>query len=240
MISPNGVKAIFFDLDGTLRFSNPAGRKVFIDYAATLGVPVTDETLAKTWRWEHRYWASSDELKADIAQFPEDSSFWSNYGRRQLLEMGCPDNEAEMLAPVINLYMGENYRPENCMDPSTPDLLASLRDAGFILAVVSNREKPFEEELVKLGLGSYFQFTVTASDAKSWKPDPGIFRFALDKANVLAAETVYVGDNYFADVIGARNAGLKPVLLDTDGVFANPDCHSIKSLTELPDILNNH
>jgi FMN phosphatase YigB (HAD superfamily) len=153
------------------------------------------------------------------------------------MAMGCDAEQAEILAPIINRYMSENYQPENCVDPSTPPLLSSLQAAGFTLAVVSNRNQPFDEELVQLGLNDYFNFNVTASEANSWKPDTGIFTFALNKANLMPHEAIYVGDNYFADVVGARNAGLKPVLLDKGGIFSNPDCLAIKTLAELPEIL---
>jgi len=50
---------------------------------------------------------------------------------------------------------------------------------------------------------------------------------------------MYIGDNFFADVIGARRAGIHPVLLDTDGIFHQPGCPSIKSLTEIPGLLGH-
>jgi FMN phosphatase YigB (HAD superfamily) len=50
---------------------------------------------------------------------------------------------------------------------------------------------------------------------------------------------MYIGDNYFADVIGARNAGIHPVLLDIGGIIHQPGCPSLKSLTELPGILKH-
>ena len=51
------------------------------------------------------------------------------------------------------------------------------------------------------------------------------------------SEAAYVGDNYFADVVGARAAGLTPVLLDPRGIFDDPECAVIHSFTELPRAL---
>jgi ribonucleotide monophosphatase NagD (HAD superfamily) len=42
-----------------------------------------------------------------------------------------------------------------------------------------------------------------------------------------------VGDNYYADVVGARQAGLEPVLLDVNGLFAEPDCLVIQAHSQL-------
>ena len=70
-----------------------------------------------------------------------------------------------------------------------------------------------------------------------YKPDPGIFKHALDRAKVSAQETVYVGDNYFADVVGSRRAGLQPVLYDPNSIFPEADCTVIKSFDELQTVV---
>jgi FMN phosphatase YigB (HAD superfamily) len=73
----------------------------------------------------------------------------------------------------------------------------------------------------------------------SYKPEPGLFEHAVKLANVTAREAVYVGDNYFADVVGARRAGLTPVLVDPRGVFPEADCITIKTFDELGAILKD-
>ena len=55
MISPTDIKAIFFDLDGTLRHSVPSGGEVFTDYVKTMGLQVNEETRLRALRWEHFY-----------------------------------------------------------------------------------------------------------------------------------------------------------------------------------------
>lgn len=237
MLSPNGIRAIFFDLDGTLRFNRPSGRDYFMDYAATLGVQTSHDQRALVWRWEHYYWANSSDLLKDEAKYPDREAFWLNYGRRQLLEMGCAPDEAEHLAPLVHDYMNENYKPENWVDPVTYDVLAELKEAGYLLGVISNRDLPFAEELKQMDLDSYFQLSVSGGEAGFKKPEAGIFQYTLARAGLQPEETMYVGDNYFADVVGARNAGVHPVLLDIGGIFHQPGCPSIQSLAELPGIV---
>lgn len=235
--SPNGIRAIFFDLDGTLRFNRPAGREYFMDYASTFGVQTSHEQRAVVWRWEHFYWANSSDLQKDEAKYPDREAFWLNYGRRQLIAMGCPAEQAEQLAPLVHAHMNENYKPENWVDPVTYDLLAELKAAGYLLGVISNRDLPFNEELKQLGLDDYFTLSISGGEAGSKKPEAKIFHFALTRAGIHPDQTMYVGDNYFADVVGARNAGLHPVLLDIGGIFHHPGCPSIKTLGELSGIL---
>jgi putative hydrolase of the HAD superfamily len=78
---------------------------------------------------------------------------------------------------------------------------------------------------------------MAGGEVDSYKPEPGIFEHALQRGNVTAQETIYIGDNYFADVVGARRAGLRPVLYDPQGVFPGADCTTIKSFDELKSIL---
>jgi putative hydrolase of the HAD superfamily len=67
----------------------------------------------------------------------------------------------------------------------------------------------------------------------TFKPEPEIFGHALRRLNLTAQEALYVGDNYYADVVGARRAGLRPVLYDPRGIFPEPGCETIKSFDEL-------
>ena len=62
--------------------------------------------------------------------------------------------------------------------------------------------------------------------AKSSRSNPmsGIFEEALRRAGTSAPETMYVGDNYFADVVGSHRAGLRPVLYDPSGLFPDVEC----------------
>lgn len=240
MYSPNGIKTILFDLDGTLRLNLPAGGEVFGNYAISLGLTISRERRLQGARWEHYYWAGSPELFADLELHPEDSpEFWLNYSRRQLMSLGAQARRAEELAPLISKYMGENYKPESIPSPQAQSALIRLKDAGFRLGVVSNRERPFAEELEKIGLSPYFDFSLAAGEVQVYKPEPGIFEAALQRLDAHAHETVYVGDNYYADVVGARRAGLQPVLYDPGGIYPETDCPVLVSFDQLSQVLES-
>jgi putative hydrolase of the HAD superfamily len=133
--------------------------------------------------------------------------------------------------------MRENYKPQVHVPPESRATLNDLKHSGFILGVVSNRETPFAEELAQLGLMEYFQFSLAAGEVNTHKPDPRIFEEALRRAGTSASETMYVGDNYFADVVGSRRAGLRPVLYDPNGLFPDAGCDVITSFDQLPPLL---
>ena len=133
--------------------------------------------------------------------------------------------------------MGEFYRPESIVPEDVRRVLPQLKQAGYILAVISNRDKPFQDLLQEHGIGEFFDFSLAAGEVNTFKPEPGVFEHALRRVNLSPQEAIYVGDNYYADVVGARRAGLRPVLYDPLGIFPDPDCTTIKSFDELNSIV---
>ena len=234
------IKAIFFDLDGTLRHSVPSGGDVFTDYARTLGFNITHDDRIRAMRWEHLYWASSIDLRDDLlAHSGETENFWVEYSRRRLVALGIAPALALEYAPKVSAHMGTEYKPESVIPDEVRKTLAELKQTGYILAVLSNRDKPFVELLRTHNISEFFDFSVAAGELNTYKPEPGLFEHALKLANVTAQEAPYVGDNYFADVIGARRAGLTPILVDPRGVFPEADCITIKTFHELSAILKD-
>ncbi len=116
--------------------------------------------------------------------------------------------------------------------------LQCLRGAGFKLAIVSNWDTPLDPLTERLGIAEYFDAIVASHDGRvrSEKPDPHIFNYALAAVGVSAKEAVHVGDTYAADIIGAENVGIRPILLDRDGTQTGKWRETIQSLSELPEL----
>lgn len=238
MISVDGVRAIIFDLDGTLRHNDPSSTEAFFDYAVQLGATDSAGRRKSATRWTHYYWAQSPEMLADLDHFQTLSpEFWVYYSERALIQFGCAPAQAKFLAPTVHQRMVEEYKPRDLVLEGVPQVLGALKSAGFRLGVVSNRDDPFDEYLVMLNLHEHFDLTLAAGEINAWKPEPEIFEYALQQLNVSAEQAIYVGDNYFADIVGAREAGLRPVLFDPDQVFPSPGCPVIKQFSELLTLL---
>jgi HAD superfamily hydrolase (TIGR01662 family) len=238
MFSLNPIKAVFFDLDGTLRHSVPEGGEVFSAYVAALGLRVDYEARIRAARWEYLYWANSADLRDDLlAHSPDTENFWIEYSRRRLIALGTSPAQAVELAPRVSKHMGEVYKPESIVPVDVVRTLPLLKQAGYRMAVVSNRDKPFQTILDSHNLSEFFTYALAAGEVNSYKPEPGVFEHALKHMNVTAQETVYVGDNYYADVVGARRAGLQPVLYDPNIIFPDANCITIRSFDELPPVI---
>jgi putative hydrolase of the HAD superfamily len=231
------ITTVLFDLDGTLRHSNPNGYESFAGFLAELGHPLTRERLMDGYRWVHYYWGVSPELLSDMRELGEDTpEFWRRHTERQLRAVGV-DGELGDLTTQIGRLFEERYRPAHLVPDEVVPTLKRLREIGYTVALVSNRRDPLTALCTELGLDGHFHFTLSAGEAGSYKPDPGIFLKAVALAGCAPESAAYVGDNYYADVVGARAAGLHPVLIDPLGIFPDAGCATICSLSELEGVL---
>jgi HAD superfamily hydrolase (TIGR01509 family) len=91
-----------------------------------------------------------------------------------------------------------------------------------------------EPTYTQLGIQPYLDFKVTSSEVGCDKPQPEIFMAALEKAQVKPEESIFVGDQYHLDIVGARGVGIKGLLIDRNDYSPEiTDCPRIHSLTEI-------
>ena len=118
--------------------------------------------------------------------------------------------------------------------PGTREALERLRDAGMQLGVISNSEGAIASLLETVGLADLFETIVDSAVEGVQKPERRIFDIALERLGADAASSLYVGDVHQVDVVGARAAGLRAVLID--GFVHHPDYRDaprIENITEL-------
>lgn len=234
LVPRNEIHTIYFDLDGTLRHNRPSFIEALSSFIQQLGLPPEIANSRQAHRWLYYYWAQSSELVSDRDNFGEDEdAFWINHSRRYLIASGCQPVQSQKLAPQLTHYMREEYNPEDLVTEDVLTTLQTLKEQGIRLGVISNRRNPFDEQLESLGIDSYFEYALAAGTIDAWKPDPKIFQHALLEMEVEPEGAIYVGDNYFADVIGAQGAGLQPILIDPNNLFPEADCFVIERLPDL-------
>ena len=118
---------------------------------------------------------------------------------------------------------------------NVPSTLDALRAQGLQLVVVSNANGRLRRMFDRVGLTDHFNMVLDSHDWGVEKPDPALFRIALEQSCAGAAETVHVGDLYNVDVAGARAAGLAgAVLYDPAGLYPDVDCPRVARLEDLP------
>lgn len=116
--------------------------------------------------------------------------------------------------------------------------LSALRRAGLRLAAVSNWDCSLRAVLAELGLSGALDDVVVSAEAGVSKPDPRIFVATLEHLRCTPEDALFVGDSLETDVLGARAAGIRALLLQRDGTRADEqDVERIFGLGELPELV---
>lgn len=138
---------------------------------------------------------------------------------------------ADALADLHTYHQASNlweYVPPNIIPA-----LETLRGRGLRLVVVSNANGTLLAHMARLGMTARFDHILDSHDEGVEKPDARFFEIALERSGARRETTIHVGDLYYVDVIGARNAGLRGVLLDEADLRPDADCPRVRSLDEL-------
>jgi FMN phosphatase YigB (HAD superfamily) len=227
-------KAIFFDLDETLQMRSPTPPQAFIEFVRSLNFDVSDAVERRVQRWTHRYWSQDVQIQQDRERLSSDE-FWINYNM-QLWCMSQITDDLEYHAQLSRHWFDNDYQPDVSVTCGAIETLVALKEAGFILGLISNRTMPLTETVNKLGLDGIFDMILAAGEIGIWKPNPHIFAHALAQFDdLMAAECVYVGDNYYADGCGADAAGWLPIIFDPNDLYT---FSSYKRINHLDELLN--
>ena len=115
-------------------------------------------------------------------------------------------------------------------DPQAVAAIRRARALGLVVGVISNSNGSVRRALEIAGLADDLAFVIDSTVVGIAKPDPRIFALGLEATGTTAAETLYVGDSYFVDVVGARRVGWQAVLFDPGSVWDKRDCPVITGL----------
>lgn len=129
----------------------------------------------------------------------------------------------------------ENTQQSTNWDQILPGTRETLQNIGrdYSTAVISNADGKIEEVLRRCGIADCFKSITDSGIVGQEKPHPSVFRAALSSTGAQPAESLYVGDVYSIDYVGARNAGMQAVLFDVAGAYREHGLPRVESLTEL-------
>ena len=225
------VSTILFDLDGTLVFHQPDSFDIVSDYCRDIGQPLDAEATRRGRRTRHEYFVDP-AIRSELDGLSREE-FWHHFNRHLLAAVGVT-GDLDRLAREVTARFADVDMVYHCPGNGC-EALRGLQERGYRLGLLTNRENVgrFQEILEQFGLQRYFRMVLSAGEVGVSKPHPGIFRAALDRMAASAKESLYVGDNYWADVLGAERAGIRPVLLDPLGLFPEAECTVLERLEEL-------
>jgi HAD superfamily hydrolase (TIGR01549 family) len=230
-ITDNGVQTVLFDFDGTLVFHEPDSFDVIRAFCDDIGQPLNPEAERRGRRMRHEYFVDPD-IRDQLAAFAP-GEFWPHFNRH-LLEAVQIEGDLDCLAAEVTRRIQGLELAYDCPQAGCHTLV-ELRARGYGLGLITNRENVdrFYELLDRLELRSYFDLVLASGEIGTRKPEPDIFYAALDRLGACAQESLYIGDNYWADVIGAQRAGVTPVLLDPYRLFPEANCLILDRIDDL-------
>ncbi|MEO8189081.1 MAG: HAD family hydrolase [Acidobacteriota bacterium] len=215
-------KAILFDAGGTLIHLD--GDRI----ARAAGVPHAASGFDRAAA------AGAAALGAWIAQNPAstDAERVPYFLNEILRGLGIEDEEARRAAAAA---VGAEHARSNLWSRAAEgaiETLSTLKERGYRIGVVSNADGRVRALLEIAGLSPFLEVVVDSFEVGFEKPDPRIFQAATDRLGVTSAECVYVGDIYSIDVLGARRAGMRAILIGT-GAAEEP----VERVRTLPELL---
>lgn len=222
------IDTVFLDAGGVLVFPN---WDLVAGALARHGVRTTGAALAAV------EWDAKHAVDTGAAGEPDLVRGWLVFGQ-VFTRAGVTDRDAiDAALAELQRYHAEHNLWERVPDGVIP-ALQRLRASGRKLVVVSNANGRIAAALGRAGIAPHVDVIIDSFDLGVEKPDPRLFELALARAGAQAATTLHVGDLFHTDVVGARAAGIRAVLLDMADLYGDFDCERVRSLGELADQLD--
>jgi len=236
------IRAIAFDVNGTLvRIQTEDGDEQIFRSAAHFltyqGIDLHRDQIRDLY-----FQTMKEQLRASPEEYPEFDAvgIWRNIidGHMTDFTRALPAGKLRQM-PLFLAEMARGIARQRLgLYPSVREVLDVLR-GRYPLAVVTDAQSANARgELHKVGLLGYFDPVVVSGDHGYRKPDRRLFQFALDGMNVAAGNALYVGNDMYRDIHGAREAGMQTAMFDSDqGTKDHLDCVPDYTITDFRDLL---
>ncbi|MBN4072843.1 YjjG family noncanonical pyrimidine nucleotidase [Crocinitomix catalasitica] len=226
------VKHIFFDLDHTLWDFNRNSAETLTelyeqyklgDYIESAETFVENYQRINSLFWKMYREGSIKKAKLRYIRFMETFELFGMQTDQKYVEKFATDYLT--ICPLkTNVF------------PDAIDTLRHLRNR-YPLHIITNGFK--EVQAIKMsssGLDEFFDIVLCSEDVGVNKPNPKVFELALELANAKNTESVMIGDNYDADIVGAENVGMKTIFFNPTHTIVDSNTKQIYQLSELIEI----
>lgn len=224
------IKHVFFDLDHTLWDFETNSNQTFEFIFKKNKVPINYSDFKEKYHpINQKYWKLYREEKVTKEEL--------RTGRltetfHELKFEATPD-----LISVLSYEYIEHLASYNALFEGAIEVLEYLH-AKYELHIITNG---FEEvqfrKMESSFISKYFKHIITSERVGVKKPNPAIFNFAMELSGAKSSESIMIGDNFEADILGAKKVGMQTVFCDFNGEVATEKVITISKLRQLKDIL---
>jgi HAD superfamily hydrolase (TIGR01509 family) len=213
---------IFFDVGNTLLFPN----------RARMLAPLREDRHPTLAAWQAVERRTKLEFDQGVQEGRVDHGFWWIFHTYLLQQLNALDDGVRE-SLVSNTQNSANW---DQILPGTRDALDRLRQQ-YAIAVISNADGKIDVVLRRCGIVDCFASITDSGIVGHEKPHPAIFESALREMKAEPAESLYVGDMYSVDYVGATKAGMQAVLFDVAGAYREREFPRVESLAGLEEWL---
>lgn len=209
---------VFFDVGNTLLFPN----------RPKILAPIVAGKHPSLKAWQALERRTKEEFDQGLISGQIDHGFWWTFHTHLL-------NQLDAFDETVRDQLVENTQKSANWDqilPGTREALDRIRER-YAIAVISNSDGRIDAVLGRCGICDSFASITDSGNVGHEKPHPAIFAAALREMNADPAESLYVGDVYSVDYVGARNSGMDAVLFDVAGAYRGREWPRVESLAEL-------
>lgn len=227
-------RAVFFDAGETLVHPSPSFPELFAEVLRHEGHDVRPDDVQTASNAVTAGFSEAARANRLWTTSPERSrTFWLSVYDLMLDPLGLPTENG--LGET--LYDAFTDRSNYALFDDVRSTLDELAAEGYALGLVSNFEAWLDDLLLDLGVREAFAVRVISGVEGVEKPDPRIYRMALERAGVDAIDSVYVGDNPEFDVDPPAALGMFPVLIDRRERHIDHAGARITDMGHLPEAL---
>ena len=197
---------------------------------------------------------TAHDVKVDLVKFlevyvPLNQAYWKLYREEKItkseLRFARLNETFETLGYKASTTLIDTLASEyiqhlssyNHLFPNTVEILNYLKPKYKLHIITNGFQEVQEKKLKNANILGYFDQLINSEMAGVKKPNPFIFRLALQKAEVLASNALMIGDNIEADILGAQAVGFHTLHFNPDNDPKHEYCHTIRDLGEIKTYL---
>ena len=220
-------KAVFMDAFDTLWYVKRSPTQIWHELLADMDKGHSMEQIRAAEMKEHKELLKRWDALETSGQ-PNDMSVidavWEDYDTKIMNHLGLSVDPNTLKSEII-----PRFTDMLALFDETKEVLQTLSSQGYHIAIISNGGQQ-ESAAKHLGIGDHFDAILGSWHVGVRKPMPEIFQMALTRLGVSPAEAVMVGDNWDADIIGARDVGIKGIHINRSKEPSPPCEHSTDDL----------